>query len=99
MQIRIQSIHFDADDKLLLQIEKKVSKLDHFFDRITNAEVFLRLDNGSHQVKDKIVELKLNLPGTTLFAKESQKSFESSLDVAVDTMKRQLSKHKEKIRG
>jgi len=99
MQIQIQSIHFDADEKLLNHIEKKVSKLNNYYDRITDAEVFLRLDNGSHMVKDKIVELKLNLPGTTLFAKESQKSFESSLDVALGSVKRQLSKHKDKIRG
>lgn len=96
MKIHLTAIHFDADQKLIDYIEKKASKLDQFFDRITDTQVFLKLEN-SGQVRDKIVEIKLMVPGDTLIATEVSKSFEGAVDAAVDNMKRQLSKHKEKL--
>jgi len=96
MKIHLTAIHFDADQKLIDYIEKKASKLDQFFDRITDTQVFLKLEN-SGQVRDKIVEIKLMVPGDTLIATEVSKSFEGAADAAVDNMKRQLSKHKEKL--
>ncbi len=96
MKVKTQSVHFSADAKLLEFIEKKLAKLDQFSDRILGADVMLKLEN-SGQVKDKIAEIRLNVPGSTLFTKESSKSFEASVEVAVDTLKRQLIKHKEKL--
>lgn len=96
MKLQISAVHFDADQKLLDYIEKKTMKLGQFFDRITDTQVFLKLEN-SGQVRDKIVEIKLMVPGGTLIAKETSKTFEAATDAAVDTMKRQLNKHKEKI--
>lgn len=95
MKVQTQAVHFTADEKLLAFIDKKLSKLDQFYDKIINAEVFLKLEN-SGQVKDKIAEVKLNIPGTSLITKESQKTFEASIDFAVDSLKRQLIKHKGK---
>jgi putative sigma-54 modulation protein len=97
MNITIQSIHFHADKKLSDQISRKVSKLGAYFDRITDAEVFLKLENGAH-IKDKTVQIKLNLPKVTLVSKETTKHFEESLDLAMDSLKAQLKKHKEKLR-
>lgn len=96
MKIHLTAIHFDADQKLIDYIEKKASKLNQFFDRITDAQVFLKLEN-SGQVRDKIVELKLMVPGDTLIATEVSKTFEGAADAAVDNMKRQLNRHKEKL--
>jgi putative sigma-54 modulation protein len=96
MKINLTAVHFDADQKLIDYIEKKTSKLGQFFDRITDAQVFLKLEN-SGQVRDKIVELKLMVPGDTLVASETSKTFEAATDAAVDTMKRQLKKHKERV--
>ena len=98
MIINTTSIHFDADQKLLDYIEKKTTKLDQFFDRIIDAHVYLKLEN-SGQVRDKIVELKLLVPGDTLMATEVSKTFEASLDAAVDNMKRQLSRYKERLQS
>lgn len=96
MKINLTAVHFDADQKLIDYIEKKSSKLSLFFDRITDAQVFLKLEN-SGQVRDKIVEIKLMVPGDTLVATETSKTFEAATDAAVDNMKRQLNKHKERV--
>lgn len=99
MEIKIQSIHFDADTKLLEFTEKKVNKLSQFFDHIITADVYFRLENGGAQVKDKVVDLKLNLPGSTLYASDTAKSFEEAVDNAANSMERQLKKYKEKLKS
>lgn len=98
MKVHTESVQFKADLKLLELIDKKMSKLEQFFDRITNAEVILRLEN-SGQVKDKVAEVKLSVPGQSLFAKATTKTFEHSVDEAVDNLRRQLTKYKEKLRA
>lgn len=98
MKISTTSIHFDADQKLIDYIQKKTTKLDQFFDRIIDAQIYLKLEN-SGQVRDKIVEIKLLVPGDILMATEVSKTFETSLDAAVDNMKRQLNRYKERLQS
>jgi putative sigma-54 modulation protein len=98
MEITVQSVHFDADLKLEEFIEKKLKKLETFFDHIVSADVILKLEN-SGQVKDKIAEIKLNVPGATLLAKETCKTFEEAIDLCADALRRQLQKHKDKVNG
>lgn len=95
MLAKIHSVGFTSDDKLAEYIQKKVDKLDVIYDKIINADIFLKLDSHDH-VKDKVVEIKLNIPGATLFASETSKAFEESTDLVLDSIKRQLSKRKEK---
>jgi putative sigma-54 modulation protein len=98
MNIRINAVKFDADTKLVDFIEKKVSKLARYFDDIINAEVFLKLLN-TPELENKVVEIKLYIPGNDLFAMKHSKTFEESTDDAVDAIKQQILKHKEKLRG
>jgi putative sigma-54 modulation protein len=98
MNIRINAVKFDADTKLVEFINKKVGKLARYFDDIINAEVFLKLENTT-DLGNKIVEIKLDIPGSDLFAQKQTKSFEESTDAAVDALKQQILKHKEKLRG
>jgi putative sigma-54 modulation protein len=98
MNIRINAVRFDADSKLEQFIEKKVNKLAHYFDDIMNAEVFLRLENTT-DLGNKVVEIRLDVPGSDLFARKQSKTFEESTDSAVDALKQQILKHKEKLRG
>ena len=98
MKVHTQSVHFSADQKLLAFIERKLSKLDLFFDRIVSAKVLLKLEN-SGQIRDKIAEVRLEIPGTILFVKETNKSFEASIDLAIDSLRRQLIKYKERLRA
>jgi putative sigma-54 modulation protein len=97
MKLQIQSIHFDADNRLLEFIQKKLDKLDTFFDRILDGEVFLKLDKGEHSRDNKVVEIKINLPGTTIFAKEQAESFEAAADEATESLKQQIKKYKDKL--
>jgi putative sigma-54 modulation protein len=98
MNIRIKAVKFDADSKLEDFIQKKVSKLGRFFDDIITAEVFLKLENTA-DLENKVVEVKLDVPGSDLFARKQTKSFEESTDEVVDALKQQILKHKEKQRG
>lgn len=97
MEIKIQSVHFDADVKLLEFIEKKISKLQTFYDHILAVDVILKLENYG-QDQDKVTEIILTVPGNKLLAKENCKSFEEGTDLCVDVLKRQLVKYKEKHR-
>jgi putative sigma-54 modulation protein len=98
MDIKIHSIHFDADEKLIDFVNTKVKKFVQLYDNIIEAEVFLRLDKDS-STENKVTEIKLSIPGNDLFAKKRSKSFEESTDNVVDALKRQLKKTKEKQRG
>lgn len=91
----MHSIRFDADQKLIDFIQKKAGKLDRFFDRIIDGEVFMRLDKDDN-MENKIVEIKLNIPRNQLFAKERAKSFEEAADQAVEALRKQIVKHKDK---
>jgi putative sigma-54 modulation protein len=99
MKLQIHSIHFDADSKLLDFIGKKSNKLETFYDRITGGEVFLRLEKGDNSRENKVVEIKLNIPGATLFAKEQNKSFEAATDEAFESLRTQLNKFKDKVKN
>jgi putative sigma-54 modulation protein len=96
MKLQTHSVHFDADQKLIDFIQKKANKLETFYDRIIDGEVFLKLEKGE-AIENKIVEIKLNIPGNQLFVKEQEESFEAATDKAVNALKKQLLKHKEKF--
>lgn len=95
MKLQVHSIHFDADQKLVAYIQKKVNKLDTFYDRLVDGEIFLRLNNEG--IENKTVEIKLNVPGTQLFAIEKARSFEAAADLATDALRMQLKKFKSKL--
>ena len=97
MKVYTEANHFSADQKLINVIERKLGKLDTFFDRIIEARVNLKLEN-SGQVKDKIVEVRLSVPGDVLVVKDTERTFEAAIDKATDVLKRQLIKYKEKMR-
>ena len=98
MDIRIQAIHFDADSKLTDFVQKKVEKLETYFDHIVDAEVFLKLENGGAQIQDKIAEIRVKVPGQTLFATEKSKVFEESVDLAANSLRRQIVRYKDKLK-
>jgi putative sigma-54 modulation protein len=95
MDIQVHSVHFTADKKLIEFVNEKVGKLDLFFDNIISSEVYLRLDK-SQDGENKIAEVKLLIPGKELFAKKQCKSFEEAADLAVEALRKQVNKHKEK---
>lgn len=98
MNVKIQSIKFDVDQKLIDYINSKLSKVNKFFDGIIGAEVFLKLLNTS-EADNKVVEVKLLIPGNDLFVERKSKRFEEALDECVEVLKRQINRQKEKMRG
>ncbi len=97
MNILIQTVHFDADEKLIAFVNKKISKLNTFHDRITNVLVYLKLDSLSKTIKDKVVEINVHIPKKDCFVKASSKTFETSLEMAVEMVAAQLKKRKDKL--
>lgn len=99
MYLKINSVHFDADKKLEDFIESKVNKLNRVYDDIIGAEVYLRLEKNQN-MENKIAEIKLEIPGVSdIFVKKQSKTFEAATDTAVEALRRQLKKHKDKSRS
>jgi putative sigma-54 modulation protein len=95
MNVNVQSVHFDADKKLITFANERVEKLNSMHDKITSSEIILRLEN-SESKDNKVAEIKLNIPGKELFAKRQCKTFEEAIDSSVDALKNQIAKYKGK---
>jgi len=98
MNVQIHSVRFDADKKLVDFVNQKLDKLTQYGEDIVNAEVYLRLDKDQER-ENKISEIKLDLPGGPLFSRRQSKTFEEATDSAIDALKKQITKHKQKKRG
>ena len=90
-------MHFRTDKKLDDFILERVEKLTGLYDGIIGSEVTLRVEN-TEAPDNKIAEIRLLIRGNDLFAKKQSTSFEEATDTAVDALRKQLSKHKEKLR-
>ena len=95
MDINLQTVKFDADKKLVEFVEKKLSKIDRFAERATGADVVLKLDKDAEK-GNKVVNITVRIPGSDLMTEQRAKTFEEAIDAAIDVLKRQCEKHKEK---
>ncbi|MFV0540456.1 MAG: ribosome hibernation-promoting factor, HPF/YfiA family [Aestuariibaculum sp.] len=98
MKVNTQSVNFNADQKLIEFIQKRMDKLDLFYDKVIKSDVFLKVENTSEK-ENKIVEARVSVPGDVLIAKKQCKSFEEGADIAAASLERQLKKRKEKLRA
>ena len=96
MNVQIQTVHFDADSRLLEHVNAKIEKLKTFHDKIIGTEVYLKLDNMSQQVRDKVAEIKVHVPRHSYFVKHASKSFEESFDLAFESLVTQVKRNKQK---
>lgn len=99
MTVNVQTVRFAADEKLIEYVTKKIEKLHTFHDKIIKIDVYLKLDNVVHALKDKTVEINVQVPKQNLFVKNTSKSFEESFDKALDAMATQIKRQKEKLAG
>lgn len=97
MDIKIKSIHFDASEQLEAFIEKKVSKLQQYYEDVLSTEVTLKVVKPE-TVENKEAQIKLLIPNGDVFASKTADSFEKAIDVSVEALERQLMKVKEKMR-
>lgn len=95
MKVNVQSVNFNADVKLINFIQERLDKLELFYSKIINADVYLKVQKTS-QPENKIIEVRLFVPGDDLIASKTCKSFEQCIDECADALERQLKKKKEK---
>lgn len=96
MTVNIQSVNFKADSKLISFIKERLQKTTHFYDRTISTDVFLKVDNN-HQRANKIVEMRMSIPGSEIVVSKEKKSFEEAADLAVEVIIRQLKKYKSRL--
>ena len=97
MKVNTQSVNFNADKKLIDFIQKRMDKLDLFYDKIIQSDVYLKVENTSGK-ENKIFEARVMVPGDSFIVKKQCKTFEEGVDMAVSSLERQLKKRKEKLR-
>jgi putative sigma-54 modulation protein len=97
MKVNISSVHFKADKKLLDFVNEKVEKLTTMYNGVIGSDVILKLEN-TETPENKIAEIRVFIKGNDLYAKKQSKTFEEATDTAVEALRRQLTKHKDKIR-
>ncbi|MBR2352250.1 MAG: ribosome-associated translation inhibitor RaiA [Alistipes sp.] len=94
MDVKIQSLKFDAGQQLLEFVEKKMSRLDRFAENSTGVDVILRLDKDSEK-GNKVVTVTLHVPGNDIIAEQRARTFEEAVDMALDAVKRQIEKRRD----
>jgi putative sigma-54 modulation protein len=95
MDIRITSVKFDADKKLIDFINRKVAKLGKFFDAIIAVDVTLSL-LPDHQ--NKKVSMRAEIPGNDIVVERNCETFEEAVSLCTGILQEQLVKTKEKMR-
>ncbi len=98
MKVNTQSVNFVADKKLIDFIQKRMDKLDLFYDKIIQSDVYLKVENTSDK-ENKIVEAKVSVPGDSFIVKKQCKTFEEGADTAASSLERLLKKRKQKLRS
>ncbi|PKA83654.1 putative sigma-54 modulation protein [Ulvibacter sp. MAR_2010_11] len=98
MKVNVQTPNFAADDKLIGFIERRLNKLEQFYDKIVFADVFLKVQKTSEK-QNKVVEILVSIPGDELMVKKEARTFEIGTDECVQSLERQLKKRKQKQRA
>ena len=98
MKVNVQSVNFNIDKDLMDFIEKKVNNLEKYYDQIVDSDVYLKVQQTSEK-ENKHIDIRLNIPGNDLVVKKQSKTFEEGVMMAADSLKRQLTKKKEKVRS
>ncbi len=97
MRAKINSVHFKTDSNLEDFIQDKVAKFTNTYENIISSDITLKIDNTSAE-ENKIAEIRIAVPGNDLYAKKQAKTFEEATDSALDALKKQLNKHKDKFK-
>ncbi|RAR69323.1 ribosome hibernation-promoting factor, HPF/YfiA family [Flavobacterium aciduliphilum] len=97
MKVNVNAVNFTIDRKLVDFIQQRLSKLEKFYDKIVSTDAFLKVENTSDK-ENKIVEIKIHVPGDDFMVKKQCKSFEEAVEMAAESLERVLVKRKEKNR-
>ncbi|MHA3789683.1 ribosome hibernation-promoting factor, HPF/YfiA family [Flavobacterium hauense] len=97
MKVNVHAVNFNVDRKLIGYVQDRLNRLEKYYDRVVNSDVYFKLDNTSEK-QNKIAEIKITVPGDEFIVKKQCKSFEEAVELAADSMERLLMKRKEKVR-
>lgn len=97
MKVNLNAVGFSVDRKLVDFIQIKLDKIEKYYDRVVDADVYLKLVNTSEK-ENKIVDIRVNVPGNDLAVSKQAKSFEEAVDNCCEALERLLLKHKEKAK-
>lgn len=98
MKVNVHAVNFNIDKKLVDFVQERLDKLEKYYDRVVSSDIFLKVQNTSDK-ENKMVEVKINVPGDEFVVKKQGKSFEEAVDLSVDSLERLLLKRKDKIRA
>lgn len=97
MKVNVHAVNFNVDRKLVDFVQEKMDKLEKYYDKVVSSDVFLKVESTSEK-ENKIVEIKIHVPGDDFMVKKTSKTFEAAVDMATESLERLLVKRKEKIR-
>ena len=93
MKINLETLPDSANEDLRTFALRKVERLGKFYDRIVEADVYLK--SGSDASEPCVAEIRINVPGDTLYCEEKAATYEAAIDSASHVMERQVKKFKE----
>ena len=96
MKVSVHAVNFTVDKRLVDFIQERLDKLEKYYDKVVSADVFLKIEKTSEK-ENKIVEVKINVPGDEFLVKKQCKTFEEALELSAESLQRMLVKRKEKI--
>ena len=97
MKVNVHAVNFTVDGKLVDFIQERMDKLEKYYDKVVSSDVYLKVEKTSEK-ENKIVEIKIHVPGDDFLVKKQCKTFEEALEVAAESLERLLVKRKEKTR-
>ena len=98
MKVNVHAVNFNIDKKLVDFIDERMSKLEKYYDKVISSDAFLKVEIISEK-ENKIVELKVLVPGDDFIVKKQSKTFEEATDLAIESLERLLLKRKEKLKA
>ncbi len=98
MKVNVHTVNFNVDKKLVDFVEERIVKLEKFYDKIVSYDVFLKVEKTSDK-ENKMVELKVIVPGDEFIVKKQCKTFEEGVELASESLERLLLKRKEKVKA
>ncbi|CAM4012854.1 ribosome hibernation-promoting factor, HPF/YfiA family [Flavobacterium antarcticum] len=97
MKVNVNAVNFTVDGKLIDFIQERMNKLEKYYDKVVDADVFLKVEKTSDK-ENKVAEIKVNVPGDDFMVKKQCKTFEEAVETASESLERLLIKRKEKLR-
>ena len=98
MKVNVHAVNFNVDEKLVGFIQERVDKLEKYYDKVVSSDVFLKVEKTSEK-ENKVVEVKIHVPGDDFMVKKQYRTFEEALEVSAESLERLLVKRKEKVRS